>query len=232
MVFLHGLCGSQDNFFHLQKYFPNSRAFDIVGFGREAKPNLAYDKECFLQFLKEKISSPTVLVGHSMGAILAKEFAIKYPDLVRKVYAIGYPLQKSPKDLEAVIRRDYFLAMYLDENPLAKMVCHSKALYKYFLVPLGLIFYPRRFLSFWHYFSHTYNSASRAIKNTILRDDGYSTEIMKSKMVFISGEKDASVNTSLLENYRHTVISGMGHVFFGFEKEIAGAIKYYEQVSE
>lgn len=232
VVFLHGLCGSQDNFSDLQKYFANSSSFDLIGFGRERKPDKEYDKECFLRFLETKIRSQCVLVGHSMGAILAKEFAIRHPNLIKRVYAIGYPLQKTPEKMEAAIRRDGFMAMYLDGNMFAKFACRSKIVYKYLLMPFGLIFYPKRFLSFWHYFSHTYESASNSIKNTILRDEYESIAGVKDRVVFISGDKDLHVDEALLQNYRHELIPGMGHIFFGYENEIAGIIKQYEEEND
>jgi pimeloyl-ACP methyl ester carboxylesterase len=164
-----------------------------------------------------------------MGAILAKEFALRFPDLVKRVYAIGYPLQESPEKLETAIRRDPFMAMYLDENPIAKVACQSKVIYKYFLMPFGLLFYRKRFLSFWHYFSHTYKSSSNSIKNTVLRDEYESVAGIADKMVFIAGADDHHVDATLLPNFQHKVIPNMGHIFFGFEEEIADIVKAYEE---
>lgn len=229
VVFIHGVCGSKDIFSNLKNYFPNHRSFDLIGFGREAKPEAVYDKEYYLRFLQSKINSPSILIGHSMGAILAKDFALKFPDLVIRIYAIGYPLQESQDKLESAIREDPFMAMYLDGNPIAKIISHSKLFYKYLLIPFGLFFYPKRFLSFWHYFSHTYNSASKSLKNTILQDDYQTTKKITEKIVFITGADDEHVDVSLLSGFSYKIIPSMGHLFFGFEEEIAKIIYNYER---
>lgn len=224
IIFLHGLCGSQDNFYYLKQDFPGSKSFDLIGFGREKKPDAQYDKACFLEFMEKFINTPSILIGHSMGAILAKEFALKHPHLVQRIYAIGYPVQKSPEQMEVTVRNDKFMSMYIDENIAAKMICQAKCLYKYLLIPLGLLFYYNYYLSFWHYFSHTYISASNSIKNTILRDEYHSTLLIKDKMIFIVGEKDCYTDKSLLKELTHFEIEGMNHNFFGFEKKIADII--------
>jgi len=207
------------------KHFPGSQSFDLVGFGREMKPKAVYDKDYFLDFIENKIVAPSIIVGHSMGAMLAKEFALRYPDLVKRIYAIAYPLQENPQKMERVLRRDKFLSLYLDGNVVAKMLCHGKCCYKYILLPFGIIFYRNYFLSFWHYFSHTYHSASSSIKNTILRDEYDSIFPVRDKIVLIAGEKDCQIDRSLLQELTYHEIAGMGHNFFGYEEEIADIIK-------
>jgi len=75
----------------------------LIGFGRETKPKVTYDKDLFLAVLEKKIVVSSILVGHSMGAILAKEFALKHPDLVERIYTINYPLQEGPEKMERVL---------------------------------------------------------------------------------------------------------------------------------
>jgi len=223
-IFLHGLCGSKDNFLYLQKYFPESTSFDLIGFGREKKPNARYDKDDFLDFLEKKITRPAIIIGYSLGALLAKEFALRHPERVKRIYAIGYPLQKTPDKMEANLRKDKFMSLYLDGNILAKMACHAKCCYKYALIPYGLLYHRDYFLSFWHYFSHTYTSASNTIKNTILQDEHASVLSLKDKIVFITGANDAHVDKTLLKGLTYYEIPEMNHMFFGFEKDIADII--------
>src|SRR3989338_8495283 len=94
IVFLHGLAGSWRNFEYLKKEFPDYQtiSFDLIGFGREAKPKIDYTVDDFMEFLDKKLrlsednNLQYVLVGHSLGALLAKEVAKKYPNKVTKIF--------------------------------------------------------------------------------------------------------------------------------------------------
>ncbi|PIN73260.1 hypothetical protein COV20_03450 [Candidatus Woesearchaeota archaeon CG10_big_fil_rev_8_21_14_0_10_45_16] len=218
IVFIHGIAGSKRNFTLLQKHFPDSLAFDLIGYGQEKKPNVTYDSALFIRFLEKKIpkKKEITLVGHSLGAILAKEYALKHK--VKKVILINYPFRKEK------VKTHWFYSHYIKQSPMAKLMCQSKHLWKYPLFPFFFIFYHKYFNSFVDYFKHTYRSASSSIRDTILKDDNRSLEKLKNKCIIISGDKDCLLDQKETAKYKHYLIKDMGHNFFGHEEEIAEII--------
>jgi pimeloyl-ACP methyl ester carboxylesterase len=79
-------------------------ALDLLGFGHSPKPrNVTYNVDTHLQSILDtltelKISKPIILVGHSMGGLLALKFALKYPEKVKKLVLIAMPIYKTPTE--------------------------------------------------------------------------------------------------------------------------------------
>ena len=223
IVFIHGSAGSRRNFKYLIKNLSeyNIIAFDLIGFGNEKKPKISYDLELYLNFIKDKLDwdQSYVMVGHSMGGILAKELALKYPNNVKKIFCINYPFNKQK------IKNNLFNRLFIDGHWLGKAICHSKMFWKFLALPLGLLLYGRYFGSLWDYFKHTFQSESSTLRNVILNYNHSSLNRVKNKLILISGEKDPFLIKSLAESYKNYEIKKMGHLFFGFEKEIADIIR-------
>ncbi|MDX1976358.1 MAG: alpha/beta fold hydrolase [Pseudanabaenaceae cyanobacterium bins.68] len=76
-------------------------AIDLLGFGASAKPkpstNLTYTFETWGQqiaaFCAEIVGAPVILVGNSIGAIVAMQAAVYLPELVTKVVLINCSLR-------------------------------------------------------------------------------------------------------------------------------------------
>lgn len=107
---------------------------DQIGFGKSSKPldyqysfsALAHNTKMLLEALKiEK----AVIVGHSMGGMLATRFALNYPDVTQKLILINpiglenylqfveykdvdffytFELQKTPEKIKAYQRKNYY----------------------------------------------------------------------------------------------------------------------------
>ncbi len=225
VYFLHGVTGSKNNFIYLAKHFPNSESFDLIGWGNEKKPKVTYDKKLYLNFIKPKIRKRCILVGHSLGAILAKEFALQNPNLVEKLFLISYPLQENPQGLKNVWLNERSFSMYLKNGFISRIVCNSKAIYKYLFLPFSFIVNQKYYLSIRDYFHHTYQSLSSSIKDTILKDDWHTLLKIKSKVVLIVGQNDWYVDKKLAQRFAYFEIRNMGHIFFNHEDEIAEIIK-------
>lgn len=64
-------------------------AMDLPGFGRSGKPNARYSPRRYAAFLDDVMArftdGPVVLVGHSMGAAIALDYAHLHPDRVRRL---------------------------------------------------------------------------------------------------------------------------------------------------
>ncbi|MYH57730.1 MAG: alpha/beta fold hydrolase [Boseongicola sp. SB0675_bin_26] len=99
------------------------RAFDLPGHGASrALPRpatLAQYTDC----IAAAIDAPGVVAGHSMGAMIALDLAIRHPHLVKGVAALNAIYRRSPKAAEAVRRRaaDLFATELADpETTLAR----------------------------------------------------------------------------------------------------------------
>jgi pimeloyl-ACP methyl ester carboxylesterase len=115
IVFVHG-AGLDHSWWGLQsRYFGyhgfNVLAVDLPGHGRSAGPPLASVGEMadwVLALLKNLNIGKTAVVGHSMGSLIALEFAARHPDRTEKLALIGvaYPMKVSDAFLDAARRND------------------------------------------------------------------------------------------------------------------------------
>ncbi len=115
VVFVHG-AGLDHSWWGLQsRYFGyhgcNVLAVDLPGHGRSDGPPLA-TIEAMAAWVKgildERKIKKTTLVGHSMGALVALEFAARYPDCAERIALIGvaYPMKVGDAFLDAAKRND------------------------------------------------------------------------------------------------------------------------------
>jgi pimeloyl-ACP methyl ester carboxylesterase len=115
LVFVHG-AGLDHSWWGLQsRYFGyhgfNVLALDLPAHGRSAGPALAAIGEMadwVKRVLDEEGIKCATLVGHSMGSLVALEFAARYPQAVEKIALIGvaYPMKVSDAFLDAARRND------------------------------------------------------------------------------------------------------------------------------
>ena len=101
VIFLHGVASSHHNWDavipHL-KGVCRAVSFDLLGFGESPKPDWAsYTVDDHVKSLRRSITAlsldePCVLVGHSMGGIIAVAYAAKYPADVSSLILCGLPI--------------------------------------------------------------------------------------------------------------------------------------------
>lgn len=96
VIMLHGLSDSWHSYELVLEHMPNSiraLALSMRGHGESGKPDLKYHPEDFADdvaaFMKELKIDRAVIVGHSMGSIVAEAFALKYPQLTNSLVLIG-----------------------------------------------------------------------------------------------------------------------------------------------
>lgn len=103
IVLLHGLGNNYKSWTYVLRHLkPRNRrviAVDLLGFGDAPKPTDAtYDPEQHARAVIATLSSlklsNALLVGHSMGCIVAIEVAKQRPDLVRGLLLLGAPIYK------------------------------------------------------------------------------------------------------------------------------------------
>lgn len=92
VVFLHGISATSETWrttirqFSANSDFKGIRmvALDLLGFGKSLQSNwldydyLDYEKALECSLKKLKVASPLVLVGHSMGSLIAADFTVNY----------------------------------------------------------------------------------------------------------------------------------------------------------
>jgi pimeloyl-ACP methyl ester carboxylesterase len=116
VVFVHG-AGLDHSLFGLQsRYFGyhgrNVLALDLPGHGRSEGPPLATIEEMadWLSAVLKKTNTPKAsIVGHSMGSLVAIEFAARYPAQAERIAfcAVAFPMKVSEPYLEAARANDY-----------------------------------------------------------------------------------------------------------------------------
>ncbi len=222
-VFLHGLAGSARNFKYLEQEFEEEKiSFDLPGYGSQVHDR-SPPKERYLKYIEEKIlfgnSQKYVFIGHSMGAILAADFALLHPKQVEKIFLINYPMKKKE------IRSHWLYGELGERLMVAKILCKTKHFWKGFLFLFLWPWYYRYSDSYWDYFKHYFETEEYCINELMLGDTKEKLLKIKSKVVFITGELDAYVDNDFVTNFTHYTIKGMGHSFFEFEKVIGEIVR-------
>lgn len=102
---------------------------DPLGFGRSPKPRSGYTLDDHLAALRDVMqrngaTSHITLVGHSLGALLAMQYAAAYPGEVDQLFLLGTPLFDD--DAEARLRLEAdggFAGMYVRHRRWLRLVC-------------------------------------------------------------------------------------------------------------
>ena len=225
IVYIHGYCDTKDSFTLLRQYFPDGIAYDLPGFGAEEKLETIYDKNLFVSFLRKKVTKKSVLIGFSMGALVVKDFAILYPDLVEKAFLISYPLQKSEQALKKAMQSRRLGRHYVDKTIWGKLLCSCHWLYRWLVIFYVNLFRRRYRYAIRGWFEHTYQSALSTMQDYIIKNNPMELKKLKDKAVIIVGEHEDLVDKSLLAGFKSYLIPQMDHSMFGYEKEIANIIK-------
>lgn len=101
IVLLHGMAASTRYWDNLTPALSQNHrviALDLLGFGHSPKPkNVTYDSATHLESVLETLDKlgvqfPVILVGHSMGALLALKLAVQHPDKVSKLVLLAMPI--------------------------------------------------------------------------------------------------------------------------------------------
>jgi pimeloyl-ACP methyl ester carboxylesterase len=116
VVFVHG-AGLDHSWFGLQsRYFGyhgwNVLALDLPGHGRSAGPPLPSIEamaDWVCEVLKNLKIQKASVVGHSMGSLVALEFAARHPAQAERIalIAVAFPMKVAEPFLEAARKNDY-----------------------------------------------------------------------------------------------------------------------------
>jgi pimeloyl-ACP methyl ester carboxylesterase len=131
VVLLHGMCGSHRYWgadFDVLADRCRLIVPDLLGFGDSPKPVSGYTAddhaEAVAACLREMgISEPAIVVGHSMGTLVALALLDRYPELVDSVVAIAPPVFQSRADARRHVSAMSTLIRVMAFDPPAHFLC-------------------------------------------------------------------------------------------------------------
>ena len=96
VVFIHGYAAMVDHWKQIVRPVAREYTFygiDLYGFGSSARPTGTPTRERWAKqvadFIREVVGGPAVVVGHSMGGVVAIEVARRYPELTRGLVLVN-----------------------------------------------------------------------------------------------------------------------------------------------
>lgn len=114
VLFLHGIASDSSTWDTILPLLPSgvrAISLDVLGFGKSPKPKkIDYTPHDHVAAIIKTVSSltgkqPVIVVGHSMGGLLAIELAKKQPELVKELILISTPLYKQ-EDIMVVTNKN------------------------------------------------------------------------------------------------------------------------------
>jgi pimeloyl-ACP methyl ester carboxylesterase len=129
VVFLHGLTGTHEYFapFAIRLSQTNRViAPDLLGFGRSPWPDISYTVDEHLAALEQVLpKEPFVFIVHSMGALLALEFARRHPERIAGLVLISPPSIQDRIALGKILKAESVVESLMElDNFWAPLVCH------------------------------------------------------------------------------------------------------------
>jgi pimeloyl-ACP methyl ester carboxylesterase len=125
VILLHGIAATSKTWDPLIKELDTERyrviSMDLLGFGKSPMPkNCKYRAEDHVKHIhktikKLKVRRPYIIVGHSMGSIIAARYCLLYPKSVKELYLLSLPLYFQDVALHTNISRkqtDFYLNIY------------------------------------------------------------------------------------------------------------------------
>jgi pimeloyl-ACP methyl ester carboxylesterase len=112
ILFIHGLGDEADTWRHVILPLADQFrviALDLPGFGRSEKPNRSYNPLFFQQIILELMDvleiKRVILVGHSLGAIIAHAIGLEHPDRLNRLVLVdgSMVVQRQKVDLNTML---------------------------------------------------------------------------------------------------------------------------------
>ncbi|HJP96200.1 MAG TPA: alpha/beta fold hydrolase [Candidatus Saccharimonadales bacterium] len=170
VVLLHGIGASSESWNRLSLELADTPcrvlAFDLLGFGDSPKPDWPeYSVDDHAQAViaaldRRRLRAPVILVGHSMGALVAVHVARLRPDLVRHLILYEAPLYVGlPSARRYAKRRDLYFNIYNQIIESGTLALSSRQIMRRLV---------RRFSGF-IISEDTWTAFTRSLQNTIIK---------------------------------------------------------------
>jgi len=230
LLFLHGITGSRRYFD--KKVRPLERDYrlvipDLLGFGLSPKPYVEYTLDLFRDsvraFVEERglAEVPLTIVGHSLGGLVALQYAARHREHVRRMILVSLPRYSDPVSAHALFwRGSPHYRRLLNEHSLAETLAQMKR--------SGLEITLRYLLRFpWAVLidSHkfTFKSLTSTLEHCLLnyQVDGILPSVPPVPTLLIHGEQDSVAPIDrvrplplLYPSMRLHAVRGTGHHLF------------------
>ena len=206
VVLLHGLTGSSKYWKSGLSKVPDSYSIlllDLLGFGDSPKPNSKYDLAEHLGAIEKVMqkegfdNGETLVVGHSLGAILNIGLAAKYPDWVGGLVLIGLPVFQEKKEIQKRFRAASFWdGVSVDSR--YKFVCYFHPIY------MTDWFRPKNIPKdiFRDAGKHTWVSYYRTLDAIIVKTNLWKLidPVREKRVLFIHGDRDTTAPIENMES--------------------------------
>lgn len=205
IILLHGFLSSSRYWKKLQPLLSADGfrviTIDLLGFGRAPKPrSSSYSYSEHLLHIQSSIDSlnlgkPSILIGHSMGGLLAMRYAINYPQSLKSLILLHPPLYKDSAEVAQTLRSTNTFYQYFLYSPFRR---------------IGWIF--ARPFTIFHLGRHSRFSRDRSLKNIIeateiLQD----LQMVRVKTLLLVGLKDRPEYVSNLKDVKVSTYVEMAH---------------------
>lgn len=227
LLCLHGLFASSACWLPLaDRLAPECRLVmpDLVGFGSSPQPDADYTASFHLRWLAPVVAEAPrwIVIGHSMGCVLAAELALRWPEAVEALLLFNAPVYSSPAVRRRIIVRQNLLTRLSLTSPLAaRLVCEATV-----CVPRPLLTRIAPWLrpdvppeAASDYFRHTYDSYYSSLTNLVMgrglaeilaaaRLPVHVVQGSRDDLVEVGGALDwpAHVRVSVVEGADHTAL--------------------------
>ena len=129
IVLLHGLSGSNRYWDGFAQFFGTSFKVirpDLKGFGRSPWPASGYSAEDQSNFLRSIFpSEETTLIGHSLGSLVAIDFASKHPERIKKLILLAPPVLEDREELKRILNERSSIESIMSLDSFwATLACH------------------------------------------------------------------------------------------------------------
>lgn len=174
-------------------------AIDLLGFGASPKPKDGdYSPQSHARAVRAAVrrttTKPIRIIGHSMGALIAAEYARLWPDDTERLVLCNMPIYVSPVQAERELAATSLLYRYALFSRLGSVIW-----------PLTRLIPTAHMAAFASIYDHRHTKWSRAasLKNTILAANGLQLLAdLTVPALLLEGLRDRTIYRTNLENFR------------------------------
>lgn len=198
LIFIHGLTGSKNYWKKELDSVSKTHQLlliDLLGFGDSPKPNSDYSLNVQLKALEKIIKKEnfndgqTLIVGHSMGAIISLALLAKHNTWFDGTIIIGVPAYEDKNEFRKIMS-DHAIFDRLASSDYSKLICMLHPIFMTrFFKPDNLtdaVFEDAK--------KHTWQSYANSLDEIVIKPDLYAfaKAIKNKKVIFIHGDADTS----------------------------------------